>query len=108
VALAVDLPPPYAVEPIQRLGFLQADAYGAYDGIYAGSNGTIVEVACWAHARNKFKEAEATDPARRACRRPKSSCRPRRYAMTAKKKRVPATLPAATSTTTQPGSEVKG
>ena len=45
-------------------GFLQADAYGAYDGIYAGSNGTIVEVACWAHARNKFKEAEATDPER--------------------------------------------
>lgn len=42
-------------------GFLQADAYGAYDGIYAGSNGAIVEVACMAHARNKFKEAEATD-----------------------------------------------
>ena len=31
-------------------GFLQADAYGGYDGIYLGSNGTIVEVACWSHA----------------------------------------------------------
>jgi len=45
-------------------GFLQADAYGGYDGIYAGSGGTIVEVGCWAHARNKFKEAQATDPER--------------------------------------------
>ncbi len=45
-------------------GYLQADAYGAYDGIYAGSNGAIVEVACWAHARNKFRDAQATDPER--------------------------------------------
>jgi transposase len=45
-------------------GYLQADAYGGYDGIYAGSNGAIVEVACWAHARNKFKDARATDPER--------------------------------------------
>jgi transposase len=45
-------------------GYLQADAYGAYDGIYAGSNGAIVEVACWAHARNKFTEAQASDPER--------------------------------------------
>ena len=30
-------------------GFLQADAYGGYDGIYTGSNGTIIEVGCWAH-----------------------------------------------------------
>lgn len=45
-------------------GFLQADAYGGYDGIYAGSNGAIIEVACWAHARNKFKDAQATDPER--------------------------------------------
>ena len=43
-------------------GFLQADAYGAYDGIYAGSNGTIVEVGCWAHARNKFSEARSSAP----------------------------------------------
>lgn len=45
-------------------GFLQADAYGAYDGIYTGSAGAIVEVACWAHARNKFRDAQDTDPER--------------------------------------------
>jgi hypothetical protein len=45
-------------------GFLQADAYGAYDGIYTGSQGTIVEVGCWAHARRKFKDAYSTDPER--------------------------------------------
>jgi transposase len=33
-------------------GYLQADAFSGYDGIYAG--GLIVEVACWAHARRKF------------------------------------------------------
>lgn len=45
-------------------GFLQADAYGAYDGIYTGSNGAIVEVGCWAHARNKFADAQSSDPER--------------------------------------------
>ena len=45
-------------------GFLQADAYGAYDGIYTGSNGAIIEIGCWAHARNKFADAESTDPER--------------------------------------------
>ncbi len=45
-------------------GYLQADAYGAYDGIYAGSSGEIVEVGCWAHARNKFAEAASSDPER--------------------------------------------
>ena len=44
-------------------GFLQADAYGGYDGIY--SKGDCVEVACWAHARRKFFDAQDTD-ARRA------------------------------------------
>jgi transposase len=33
-------------------GYLQADAFSGYDGIYAG--GEIFEVACWAHARRKF------------------------------------------------------
>lgn len=42
-------------------GYLQADAFGGYDGIYAGSQGQIVEVACWAHARRKFFEARGTD-----------------------------------------------
>jgi transposase len=45
-------------------GYLQADAYSVYDGIYTGSNGAIVEVACWAHARKKFKDAQDTDPER--------------------------------------------
>jgi transposase len=43
-------------------GFLQADAYGGYDGIFLGSNGTIHEVACWAHARRKFYDARANAP----------------------------------------------
>src|SRR6185312_13583300 len=43
-------------------GYLQADAYGGYDGIFTGSNGTIVEVACWAHARRKFYDARANAP----------------------------------------------
>lgn len=41
-------------------GVLQADAYGGYDGIYA--NGAVIEAACWAHARRKFDEAQATAP----------------------------------------------
>jgi transposase len=45
-------------------GYLQADAYGGYDGIYAGGN--IIEVACWAHARRKFFEAKDTDGRRSA------------------------------------------
>ena len=45
-------------------GYLQADAYGGYDGIYVGSGGRIVEVACWAHARRKFFDARGTDPER--------------------------------------------
>lgn len=43
-------------------GYLQADAYGGYDGIYAG--GQVMEVACWAHARRKWHEARTTDPPR--------------------------------------------
>lgn len=45
-------------------GYLQADAYGGYDGIYTGSQGAIVEVACWAHARRYWFEARTTDPQR--------------------------------------------
>jgi transposase len=44
------------------LGYLQADAYVGYDALYA--LGRMVEVACWAHARRKFYEAQATDPER--------------------------------------------
>jgi transposase len=43
-------------------GYLQCDAYTGYDDIFASSQGKIVEVACWAHARRKFVEAEATSP----------------------------------------------
>jgi transposase len=44
-------------------GYLQADAYGGYDGIYSG--GKVREVACWAHTRRYWWEARTTD-ARRA------------------------------------------
>jgi transposase len=45
-------------------GYLQADAFAGYDAIYTGSNGKIIEVACWAHARRKFYDARTTDPER--------------------------------------------
>jgi hypothetical protein len=45
-------------------GYLQADAFGGYDGIYAGqAGGHVTEVACWAHARRKFYEARTSDAA---------------------------------------------
>ena len=44
-------------------GYLQADAFSGYDGIYAGD---VVEVGCNAHARRKFIEAQTTDPTRAA------------------------------------------
>jgi len=44
--------------------YLQADAFGGYDGIYAGeAGGRVTEVACWAHARRKFYDAKSSDPA---------------------------------------------
>ena len=44
--------------------FLQADAFGGYDGIYAGdAGGDVTEAACWAHARRKFYDARTSDPA---------------------------------------------
>jgi transposase len=43
-------------------GYLQADAYGGFDGIYV--KGDVIEVACWAHARRKFFDAQDTDKAR--------------------------------------------
>jgi transposase len=45
-------------------GFVQADAFSGYDAIYLGSQGRIVEVACWAHARRKFFESRSADQAR--------------------------------------------
>lgn len=43
-------------------GYLQADAYAGYDHIYLGSNESIIEVACWAHARRKFFDATHSSP----------------------------------------------
>lgn len=43
-------------------GYLQADAYSGYHGVYSG--GAVIEVACWAHARRKWHEASTTDPVR--------------------------------------------
>jgi len=45
-------------------GYLQADAYGGYDGVYLQSNGAIKEVACWAHTRRYWHKACEEDPAR--------------------------------------------
>jgi transposase len=40
-------------------GFLVADAYAGFNALFA--NGSIVEVACWAHARRKAFDARVTD-----------------------------------------------
>lgn len=43
-------------------GYLQADAFGGYDGMF--KLGEVIEVACWAHARRKFVDARDCDKAR--------------------------------------------
>jgi transposase len=43
-------------------GYLQADAYGGYDALYA--TGRVVEVGCWAHARRYFWDAKGADAGR--------------------------------------------
>jgi transposase len=43
-------------------GYLHADAYGGYDGIFLEAGSKIVEVACWAHARRKFFDAQKSFP----------------------------------------------
>ena len=40
-------------------GYLQADAYAGYNRIFAGPH--VLEVACWAHARRYFFDAQDTD-----------------------------------------------
>ena len=42
-------------------GYLQADAYSGYDQLYEDPERGVVEVACWAHARRKFYEAQSSD-----------------------------------------------
>lgn len=44
-------------------GYLQADAYAGYDAVYAKG---VIEVACWAHARRYFFEAQGSDAIRSA------------------------------------------
>jgi transposase len=43
-------------------GYLQADAYAAYDALF--TPGKILEVGCLMHARRKFYEARTIDPPR--------------------------------------------
>ena len=42
-------------------GYLQADAYAGYDELYKDPDRSVIEVACWAHARRKFYEAQSSD-----------------------------------------------
>jgi hypothetical protein len=42
-------------------GYLQADAYSGYDQIYKEAERGITEVACMAHARRKYFEAQSSD-----------------------------------------------
>jgi transposase len=45
-------------------GYLQADAYVAYDAFFTKPERGLVEVACWAHTRRHFHQALDTDSAR--------------------------------------------
>lgn len=45
-------------------GYLQADAYVAYDSFFINPARGMVEVGCWAHARRHVYKARETDPAR--------------------------------------------
>lgn len=45
-------------------GYLQADAYSGYDGLYRDGLWNILEVACWAHCRRYWWEARSTDSPR--------------------------------------------
>jgi len=41
-------------------GYLQADEYPGYEGLYAGGN--VIPVSCWSHARRKFTDFEKAAP----------------------------------------------
>lgn len=45
-------------------GYLQVDAYPAYDKFFTDPERELVEVGCWAHARRHVFQARDTDPAR--------------------------------------------
>jgi transposase len=42
-------------------GYLQADAYSGYEALYEDKKREVTEVACWAHARRKFFDAQSSD-----------------------------------------------
>lgn len=42
-------------------GYLQADAYSGYEALYQDRKQDVTEVACWAHARRKFFDAQSSD-----------------------------------------------
>jgi transposase len=42
-------------------GYLQADAFSGYDHLYQETERGVVEVACWAHSRRRFYEAQSSD-----------------------------------------------
>ena len=44
-------------------GYLQADAYSAYDAFFKNPARGLIEVGCWAHARRYFYKAAETDQA---------------------------------------------
>jgi transposase len=45
-------------------GYLQADAYVAYDDFFLQPGRGMVEVGCWAHARRHVHQAQDSDPSR--------------------------------------------
>ena len=45
-------------------GYLQADAYAAYDSFFTKPERGMTEVACWAHTRRHFHKALDADPSR--------------------------------------------
>jgi transposase len=48
----------------QYRGYLQADAYVAYDSFFTDPGRGLMEVACWAHTRRHFHQALDTDSTR--------------------------------------------
>ena len=43
-------------------GYLQTDAYAAYELVVSESSGRIIPVGCWAHARREFFDARLNQP----------------------------------------------
>jgi transposase len=43
-------------------GYLQTDAYASYESVVLDSDGRIIPVGCWAHARREFFDARLNEP----------------------------------------------